>query len=124
VFDSRVESRKSKVEDRESKENFQSPTFDSRLSTLDTGSSESDLTLVIVGESDRRLGLAVDQVLGEQDMVIQSLTENFRGIPGIAGAGILGDGRVSLILDVPAVLEMAARPLTEKPRSAVAAQSY
>jgi len=66
-------------------------------------------TLVIVGESGRELGLAVSGVLGEEDIVVKSMAENFRNVPGIAGASIRGDGRVSLILDAPALIDMASR---------------
>jgi two-component system chemotaxis sensor kinase CheA len=68
-----------------------------------------DTTLVIVGNDGRELGLQVDRLLGEQDIVIKSLAENYRHVAGIAGASILGDGRVSLILDVAALVEMALR---------------
>jgi two-component system chemotaxis sensor kinase CheA len=67
-----------------------------------------DATLVIVGHDGRELGLAVDHLLGEEDIVIKSLAENYRHVPGIAGASILGDGRVSLILDVAALVDMAS----------------
>jgi chemotaxis protein histidine kinase CheA len=66
-------------------------------------------SLVIVGERGRDAGLMVDRVLGQQDVVIQSLAENYRNVPGIAGATILGDGRVALILDVAAMLQFRAR---------------
>ena len=66
------------------------------------------ITLVIVGDRGRELGVIVDRVIGEEDVVIKSMAENFRSVAGIAGATIFGDGRVSLILDVPAVMEMAA----------------
>lgn len=68
------------------------------------------MTVVIIGIGDAELGIEVDNLLGEQDVVIQSLAENFENIQGIAGASILGDGRVSLILDVGTLLEMACRP--------------
>jgi two-component system chemotaxis sensor kinase CheA len=64
-------------------------------------------TLVIVGENGRELGLVVDNVLGEQDIVIKSMAENYRNVQGVAGASILGDGRISLILDLAAVIDMA-----------------
>ena len=48
-------------------------------------------------------------LLGEEDIVIKSMAENYRNVPGVAGASILGDGRVSLILDVNAVIEMSTR---------------
>jgi len=65
-----------------------------------------EMTLVIVGERGGEVGLIVDHVIGEEDVVIKSLSENFKNIVGIAGASILGDGRVSLILDIPALIEM------------------
>ncbi len=67
-----------------------------------------ETTLVIVGEEGREIGLAVDRVLGEEDIVIKSMAENYRNVPGIAGASILGDGRVSLILDLTALIEMTS----------------
>ncbi|MFO0897529.1 MAG: Hpt domain-containing protein [Pirellulales bacterium] len=78
---------------------------------------QDDTTLVIVGNDGRELGLQVDRLLGEQDIVIKSLAENYRHVAGIAGASILGDGRVSLILDVAALVEMALR----RPAAALAA---
>ena len=44
-----------------------------------------------------------------QEVVLKSLEKNFRSIPGLSGASILGDGRVSLILDLDAVIDMVAR---------------
>ncbi len=67
-----------------------------------------EATLVIVGDEGRELGLIVDCVLGEEDIVIKSMAENYRNVPGIAGASILGDGRVSLILDLAALIDMAS----------------
>ncbi|MEN6367551.1 MAG: chemotaxis protein CheA [Thermoguttaceae bacterium] len=64
--------------------------------------------LTIVAEGDRWLGLAVDRVLGSEDVVIKSIAENYRNVAGVAGASILGDGRVSLILDPPTLIEMAS----------------
>lgn len=64
-------------------------------------------TLVVVGNDGNELAIAVDDLLGEQDVVIKSMEENFENVVGIAGASILGDGRVSLILDVQALLTMA-----------------
>jgi chemotaxis protein histidine kinase CheA len=62
------------------------------------------ITFVIVGERGQDVGLAVDRVLGQEDVVIKSISENYREVPGVAGATILGDGRVALILDIPALL--------------------
>jgi len=63
--------------------------------------NEQGETLVIVLEQEgRQLALAVDGIVGQQQVVLKSLEENFVRIPGFAGATILGDGRVALILDV------------------------
>ncbi len=69
----------------------------------------SQFTLLIVNDAGIEIGLIVDHVLGESDVVIKSLAENFRNIQGVAGASILGDGRVALILDSAALVDLAAR---------------
>jgi two-component system, chemotaxis family, sensor kinase CheA len=69
--------------------------------------SGEDKSLVIIGSEGRELGLVVDRLLGEEDIVIKSMAENYRNVEGIAGASILGDGTVSLILDVATLLEMS-----------------
>jgi two-component system chemotaxis sensor kinase CheA len=61
---------------------------------------------VIVGRGDKRLALAVDRLRGQQDVVIKALDPAVSDAAvGIAGATILGDGRVMLILDVAALFE-------------------
>ena len=72
-------------------------------------SFDGETTLVIVGESGQEIGLTVDEVLGEEDVVIKSMAENYQNVAGIAGASILGDGRVSLILDTSALIDMSSR---------------
>jgi two-component system chemotaxis sensor kinase CheA len=74
-----------------------------------TDGEDDETTLVIVGEAGQEIGLAVDQVLGEEDVVIKSMAENYRNVAGIAGASILGDGRVSLILDTSALIDMSSQ---------------
>ena len=60
--------------------------------------------LMIVSESeDQEFCLMVDELLGRQEVVIKSLGETLKNVPGIAGATILGDGRVGLIIDMDAV---------------------
>jgi two-component system, chemotaxis family, sensor kinase CheA len=66
-------------------------------------------TVVVVQNGDTTIGLLVDQLIGMQEVVLKSLEKNFRTIPGLSGASILGDGRVSLILDLDTVLELVAR---------------
>ncbi len=64
--------------------------------------------LVVIVEHERRLAaLMVDELLGQQQVVIKSLENNFQKIEGVAGATILGDGRVALILDVPGLVALA-----------------
>lgn len=54
---------------------------------------------VVVESGGRRLALEVDELLGQQQVVVKNLETNYRRIPGISGATILGDGRVALIID-------------------------
>jgi two-component system chemotaxis sensor kinase CheA len=60
--------------------------------------------LMIVEADGKRFGLFVDELLSQQQVVIKSLETNFRPVIGLAGATMLGDGRVALILDVPGVM--------------------
>jgi len=65
--------------------------------------------VVVVSDGDSTIGLIVDQLIGMQEAVLKSLEKNFRPVRGLSGASILGDGRVSLILDVDALIDIAAR---------------
>ncbi len=71
--------------------------------------SKEDVTLVIIGSENRQIALVVDSLLGEEDVVIKSMAENYKNVRGIAGASILGDGRVSLILDTSAIIDMSSK---------------
>ena len=65
--------------------------------------------LIVVAEGDgRRVGLFVDDLLGQQQVVIKSLETNYGRIDGVSGATILGDGSVSLILDLPGLIRAAS----------------
>jgi len=68
----------------------------------------SDGVLVVAETGGRRFCLFVDQVLGKQEVVIKSLGETFKRLPGISGGAILGDGLVALILDLDTLLGAAA----------------
>jgi two-component system chemotaxis sensor kinase CheA len=59
--------------------------------------------VVIVESEGRKVALLVDELLGQHQVVIKSLESNFRKLPGISGATIMGDGKVALILDVAAL---------------------
>ena len=61
---------------------------------------EEDLTVVFVERGDKKLGLVVDYLIGQQEIVIKPLGKVFQNVKGVAGATILGDGRVALILDI------------------------
>jgi two-component system chemotaxis sensor kinase CheA len=65
--------------------------------------------VVIVGNSEEKMGLIVDSLIGEEDVVIKPLRDQFTNVPGIAGANITGDGTVSLIIDVPQLLELGLK---------------
>jgi two-component system chemotaxis sensor kinase CheA len=65
--------------------------------------------IVIVGTQDKKVGLLVDSLIGEEDLVIKPLKGHYTASPGIAGATILGDGTVSLILDVGRLLEASVQ---------------
>ena len=66
------------------------------------GADEEDLELLItyLGDENNKLGLVVDSVLRQQDILVKNLNEALSGIKGISGATILGDGQVVLVLDV------------------------
>lgn len=63
--------------------------------------------VVIIGLAESKLGVIVDTLVGQEEIVIKSMGEYLQGIEGIAGATIRGDGRVTLIIDVAALMEMA-----------------
>ena len=65
--------------------------------------------IVIVGTTDKKVGVMVDALIGEEDVVIKPLRDQFTNSPGIAGASILGDGSVSLIIDVSQLLELGVK---------------
>jgi len=65
--------------------------------------------VVVVGVAEKRLGLVVDDLLGQQDIVIKSIGETFAGFKGISGAADLGDQRTILVLDVGSVISEATR---------------
>jgi len=77
---------------------------------FDIASSVNDLTealLVIVEADCKKCCLLVDELLGQQQVVIKSLGDGLGGIKGISGGAIMGDGKVSLILDVPELITLA-----------------
>lgn len=78
----------------------------SRIFRIDTNAEPDHLFVVVVGSGDKKVGLIVDSLIGEEDVVIKPLRDRYTNAPGIAGANITGDGRVSLIIDVAQLLEL------------------
>ncbi|UJX25380.1 chemotaxis protein CheA [Pseudoalteromonas sp. CF6-2] len=67
-----------------------------------------DKTLLVVVESDnQKVGLLVDDLLSQQQVVIKSLEANYQKVDGVSGATILGDGRVSLIVDISGLIKLS-----------------
>ncbi len=81
----------------------------SRLFNIRTNEEGDYCFVVIVGSQDKKIGVMVDNLIGEEDVVIKPLRDQFTQSPGIAGASILGDGSVSLIIDVTQLLELGVR---------------
>ncbi|MCM1321864.1 MAG: chemotaxis protein CheA [Bacteroides sp.] len=87
----------------------------SRLFGIKNVESSEYNFIVIVGTTDKKIGVMVDALIGEEDVVIKPLRDQFTNSPGIAGASILGDGSVSLIIDVTQLLELGVKQeLTER----------
>jgi two-component system chemotaxis sensor kinase CheA len=78
---------------------------------------ERAVALLVEGATGERAALLVDDIHGQRQVVIKSLEANYRHIPGVAAATILGDGRVALILDIEAVLD-GERRTTGRPEAA------
>jgi len=75
--------------------------------------------IVIVGSGDRKMGLMVDSLIGEEDVVIKPLKDRYTNSPGIAGATILGDGTVSLIIDISQLLDLSVKKEQEARKNRV-----
>ncbi len=73
-----------------------------------TPKSETEAHVVIVTVGTRRVGFVVDQLIGQEEVVIKPLGKMLHGTPGMAGATITGDGTIALILDVPSLLKRYA----------------
>ena len=72
----------------------------------DTGTAEPENAhVVIVAMGTRQVGFVVDQLVGQEEVVIKPLGRALQGTPGMAGATITGDGRIALIIDVPSLLQ-------------------
>ncbi len=84
-----------------------------KLLGIPRSSHEDHGLIVIVEDQGRRVALLVDELVGQQQVVIKNLESNFRKVPGVGGATILGDGRVALILDIFGLSHMATNTEVE-----------
>lgn len=73
------------------------------------GSFSQDMYVVVVALAEKKIGLIVDRLVGQEEIVIKSLGEYLGGNVGIAGATIMGDGKVRLIIDVSGIMEIATK---------------
>lgn len=67
----------------------------------------SDSLIVIVQEDEKKCCLLVDELLGQQQVVIKNLGDGLGKVKGISGGAIMGDGKISLILDIPGLISLA-----------------
>jgi two-component system chemotaxis sensor kinase CheA len=81
----------------------------SRLRSIDTEPAKKKHFVIVIGAAERRFGLVVDSMVGEEELVIKALPSDIVSSDLVSGASILGDGTVVLILNVPAVLSRLSR---------------
>lgn len=65
--------------------------------------------VVVVQENNKQICILVDEIIGQQQAVIKSLEDNYTYVEGMAGAAILGDGNVAMILDIATIIKMSIR---------------
>lgn len=71
---------------------------------------ENGQYVVLIGLAEQRIGIVVDELLGQKEIVVKSLGDYLEDVPGIAGSTILGDGRVIMILDVAEIFHSTGKP--------------
>jgi len=81
----------------------------SRLRSIDTEPARKKHFVIVIGAAEKRFGLLVDSLVGEEELVIKALPSDIVSSDLVSGASILGDGTVVLILNVPAVLSRLVR---------------
>lgn len=75
-----------------------------RFFGLKSSSAKDNEYVVVVGSGEKRGGLVVDRLLGQQEIVIKALDDYLGELPGISGGTVLGDGRISMIVDIGSIL--------------------
>jgi len=73
-----------------------------------------DSILIVVESDNHKVGLVVDELMAQQQVVIKSMETNYEKVGGVSGATILGDGRVSLSLDMVGIVQMAGTQASER----------
>jgi two-component system chemotaxis sensor kinase CheA len=81
----------------------------SRLRSIDSQPKKKKNFVIVIGASEKRFGLIVDSLVGEEELVIKALPGEIVSSDLVSGASILGDGTVVLILNVPAILSRLSR---------------
>ena len=77
--------------------------------TVPTTEDPTGSLLVIVEEDSKKCCLLVDELLGQQQVVIKNLGDGLGKAKGVSGGAIMGDGKISLILDIPGLMELSQR---------------
>jgi len=80
--------------------------------TSDEKDKEDELSIVVCASGEKRAGFMVDELLGQQEIVIKSLGNLLSGLPGIMGATMRGDGSIALILDIPSFFQTKGQTRT------------
>ncbi len=80
-----------------------------RLESSAARARDKRIFVIVIGSGSRKFGLAVDSLMGEEELVIKALEDRLVTSPLVSGASILGDGTVVLILNVPAVISHLSR---------------
>jgi two-component system chemotaxis sensor kinase CheA len=81
------------------------------IHTVNSAQAAKKNFVIVIGAAEKRFGLLVDQLVGEEELVIKALPADIVASDLVSGASILGDGTVVLILNVPAVLSRLSRAI-------------
>jgi two-component system chemotaxis sensor kinase CheA len=73
------------------------------------------LSVMVVYYKGQKIGLVIDGIEGDEEIVLKNLEKNYKALKGISGAAILGDGRISLVLDIPGIVQIIREKRSAKP---------
>jgi len=82
----------------------------------------TEVPVIIVNFKSRKIGFIVDDLIGKHETVIKSLGKNFKDVPGLTGATIMGDGTIILVLDITGLIEIAADSVSWEENSVIGQQ--